>query len=386
VLDFRSGVRRVLAAGRSPKYVPTGHLIYTTEDETLMARPFDLDRMDVTGPAIPILTGVGSDGGSVEISRSGRRMAYLRASGAIGNEVVWVERDGTETQFDPPWFGPAMVRVSPDGTQIVAASTPSTAEGGGQIEIRNLVDGELTRLTFREVDSSRPEWTSDGQHVSYLARAEPTQAGAESNADLYWRRADRSTDRELLEDQDRTISQAIVGDDYYLLRVGGAAQGAKDIFAVSRSDGSSFPVADSAGVDERAPALSPDQRYVAYVSDETARDEVWVRELEPDGERWQISTGGGTQPVWSNAGDEIYYKNGLNVLVSVTVRIEPSFVQLSQEVGMFDFARYCCNPNHAHYDISSDNLRFVMTVRRGPGQLIMVDNVLGLLNRLAPTN
>jgi len=80
-----------------------------------------------------------------------------------------------------------------------------------------------------------------------------------------------------------------------------------------------------------SPALSPGQRYVVYVSDETGRDEVWVRELEPDGGRWQTWTGGGTQPVWSDSGEKVFYKNGLHVLVSATVRIEPRFAERSQD-------------------------------------------------------
>jgi hypothetical protein len=359
VLDFETGARRVLDAGRSPRYVPSGHVIYVSDDGALMAAPFDLDRMDASGPAIPVETGVVPERGSFVISPSGR-LAYLANTSPTGRQVVWVERDGTETPVDPSRIGPDLepVRVSPEGTRWALGAEE-------QVWIMHLDTGELDQLT-------------EGQFVSYIS----------PDGDLLRKRADGSAEGELLWDDERPIRQGIVVDDLYVITLGGATD--QDLYAVRRSDGSRRPIAALDGVPERAPALSPDQRFVAYVSNESGTDEVYVRSLaDPDGRTWQISQEGGIQPVWGNRRTELFYVNAANQLVSVPVTTEPAFAILGPPELLFSTARYLDPPNGVHYDVGPDDQRFAMIRRRAsavPDRLIVVENFLEELNRLVPVN
>lgn len=377
MVDIRSRERHHLTEGRSPKYVPSGHLLFIAADSTLMAARLHIDRGEIDRP-VPIVSGVLPRGGAVAMARSGRRLAYLSSTSEAASEALLVDRDGNATRFDPPWVGPAYPRVSPDGTRILAGNQ-------GHVEVRSVITGAVTRLTSRDAANFRAEWFPDGERISFLAQ----QSAADRDEggvirDVFSRRVDLSEDRQLVFDHpDRSISQAVIGESYYVIRLGRGDPGTKDIWAVSRTDGTRFPVAAKEGVDERAAALSPDGRYVIYVSNETGRDEIWVSALRAGAEESsQVSLSGGTQPVWSDQGDEIFYQNGSLQLVAVAVRTDPEFELLSGETVLFSYTSE--DVNHPAYDVTPDGQEFVMIGRQGRGDLVIIDSFLELLNRSSP--
>jgi hypothetical protein len=163
--------------------------------------------------------------------------------------------------------------------------------------------------------------------------------------------------------------------DWLVYRTG-TITGERDIFAWrSGPDSATISVAADPAWDELAPALSPDGRWVAYVSSETGRQEVWVRPF-PDVEagRWQVSVQGGTEPVWAHSGRELFYKSQASLMV-VGVQTEPTFAtlevrELFSTQGYFPFA------THRSYDVAADDQRFVM-IREPQAeayQLIVVEN------------
>ncbi len=142
--------------------------------------------------------------------------------------------------------------------------------------------------------------------------------------------------------------------------------------------------ADSAPVElvaedhqETEPALSPDSRWLAYVSNETGRSEVYVRPFPNTAEgKWQVSTDGGTEPAWAHSGRELFYKNGRDELVRVEVLRGATFVTGDQQV-LFSAREYLSSLFHRMYDVTPDDQRFVMLRNLGgedAGELIVVEN------------
>ena len=126
--------------------------------------------------------------------------------------------------------------------------------------------------------------------------------------------------------------------------------------------------------DESSPALSPDSRWLAYVSDETGRNQVYVRPFPGAGGRWQISTDGGTEPVWAPDGRGIYYRTPASELVRAEVQTRPAFAVGARQ-RLFSTAAYVGSPVTQMYALSPDGRRFLfMKGEAGARQLIVVVN------------
>ena len=372
VLDLGTRTYRTLSPGRRPRWSPSGHLLINTTDGSLAARPFDPERMAFTGPEVPVLADLDPNSGAIALSGTGR-LAY-RSGTARTRQVLWVERDGTETAVDSDWFGGGYPAVSPDGTRIAAS-------GNGHVWIKNLDDGTLEQATF-EGTNMRPAWTSDGAAFTFLS-----DRGEQGDYALYQRAADLRSPARLLFDLDEPIFQGTPSPagTAWVLRVG---VDDRDLYWAAEPGQLPLPLV-ATEARERALSFSPDGQWVAYVSDETGQDEVYVRRFpdDPDGHT-RISLSGGIEPLWSNGGDELFYISGANELVSVQVTAEEEFIQGPQTV-LFSTQRYGRDPNHRSYDISGDDQRFVMTravSRGGNGRLVIVENFTSELERLAPTN
>ena len=150
-----------------------------------------------------------------------------------------------------------------------------------------------------------------------------------------------------------------------------------DLFAIAAMDSVPVPLV-ATEFNEYAPALSPDGRWLAYVSNNTGRDEVYVRPF-PDASSGlvQVSTDGGFSPVWAHSGRELFYKNGANELVAVQVTGDPTFVA-GRQVVLFSMADYLRGGGHPMYDVHPNDQQFVM-LRTGDdeaaaSELILVEN------------
>ena len=150
-----------------------------------------------------------------------------------------------------------------------------------------------------------------------------------------------------------------------------------DIMAM-RTRGDTTPVSLAAtGANERSPALSPDVRWLAYVSDESGQDEVYVRPF-PDAARarWQVSLHGGTEPVWAHNGHELFYRNPAGDVVSADYTGQPTFA-VGRQTVLFPGSTYMQDNSHREYDVSPDDRRFLMIRPRRSGRnatLVMVEN------------
>ncbi len=360
-------VTTVVSGGVRPHHTRTGHLVYMTPAGVLTAVPFDAEEMVVTGPAVPLVWGLVFKEyySSLTLSENGT-LVYTTEVSSRRFQPVWVDRGGAATPIDPAWgYDPGRdpgFSVSPDGTRLAVSIMGDVHE---DIWIKELPRGALTRLTFGANQETRPRWARDGR-VSYVSfRWGP---GA-----LYARNADGTGSAELLLRHERPIMEgALSGTGEWLIaRVGRGVSvdgkpGGKDVIGIRPGVDSGPTPLIATGFDEKAVMLSPDGRWLVYESDETGRNEIYVRPFPEVGAgKWAVSVGGGAMPLWSRDGSRIFYVNAAREMVEVRVSTTPSFAVRDRE-SLFAIGSEFMIPQNADYtlyDIMPDDARFVMLRR-----------------------
>jgi serine/threonine-protein kinase len=374
VVDLRTGLHRTLLQGTLALWSPTGHLVVVRADGALVAAPFDPERLELTGPATPLLDGVEvEDLATSDLALSETGTLVYAPTGSSGGsrmwEPVWVTRDGQARPIDSAWTGrlrfPAL---SPDGRQL--ALVVSDAEQ--QVWVKQLDRGPLSKLTFEGRTNVRPSWHPDGRSVAFAS-------DARSVMDAWMKRADGSAQAELLLDIEPAIQEIEWSRDgtWAVLRLN--SQPGSDLHAWRPGVDSAPAPLVVTGFDELQPALSPDGRWLAYASNESGRYEVYVRPFpNADAAKWQVSTSGGSEPLWARSGRELFYKDGERQLVSTQVLPGTTFV-LGERRALFSTLTYGGGDGHRTYDITPDDRRFVMIRGLVPGDeptsaLVVVDH------------
>jgi serine/threonine-protein kinase len=382
VLDLASKKHRVLFRGIFARYARTGHLVYITSEGTLMAVPFDQDRMEVTGDPVALGEGIGVrvGGGAVDLALSASGTLWY-ATGGVGSagtgEAVWVTREGQATPIPGVTGLLSDPALSNDGKRLAVGVRELVSD----ILIKELDQGPLSKLTTGSNNNWRAAWMADGRSVGYVSQA----IGPGSNRDVYQRLADGSRPATLLLDLDGNVDRVIFSrDGAWVLYQTGTFPGQRNIFARRLGSDSSIALATSSA-DEMAAALSPDGHWLAYVSNESGALEVYVRPFPntADG-RWQISTAGGAEPVWAHSGRELFYRTGGAVTDSqmvIAVSTGKSFVPGARKT-LFPLVRYATDDAYQQYTVAPDDRRFVMlraTEANRIDQLVVVENFFGVL-------
>jgi serine/threonine-protein kinase len=290
-------------------------------------------------------------------------------------QPVWITRQGAASPVDSGWtfdrpFNGGMT-LSPDGTRLAVAIA---GEPTSDIWIKQLDRGPLSRLTFEEFLKYRPVWSPDGRMVTYIA--DP----GNNNAALYRKRADGSGEAERLVGSDKSLAEALWSRDGEWLVVRTTLP-SRDIQGFRPGgDTTLTPIVASPRFDERAPSLSPDGRWIAYQSDETGKSEIYVRPFpRADDGRWQVSTAGGEEPLWSHGGSEIFFRATSGEMMTVPVTTSPAF-SAGVPTPLFQAKPYARSLSYRAYDVSADDRRFVMlrpvadSVAPPSSQLVVVDN------------
>ena len=374
VLDLETGQRKVvLDEGYFPRYAPTGHLLYSASDNdgVMMAAPFDLTRLAVTDTPVPVLAGAMSL--SVAFSSDGSLVYRPQRDAESAYSLAWVDRQGGETVLMEEWR-PYRIppRVSPDGKQV--AVSLEADDGAVHIWIHNAETGAFNPLTYVGRNFF-PNWTPDGERVTFLSIRE-------GSSTLYWKRADGSGEAEPLVPEDVTMGKSswskedslLAFDDFH-------PETRSDLWIFSPKEARTWPLLRESA-NERSPRFAPLGYWIAYVSDETGEDEVYVTGLDPDrdGKR-RISNGGGHTPVWASDSKTLYYRNGAQVL-AIAVELQPTFLVRGTPQVVFE------NQSLRSFDIHPDGDRFLIA-KRSEGavpeaQAIVVLNWFDELNRLVP--
>jgi Tol biopolymer transport system component len=375
IADVASEKHELLMEGVRPRYSRSGHLLYTTSDGKLWAVAFDPKRRVASGTAVQVgdhipATVVGPI--DFAISATGT-LAYSTEDAGSRRELAWVARDGSRTLFDASWKGYlASPALSPDGTRVAVALTDGDRT---DIWIKPVAGGLATRLTGEQHRTNlEPAWSLDGRSVSYIASPRGGNSG-----DVWRQRADGSGRVERVTQSSRPLSEQIwaPGGDL-LVRTTTATMGASDILMLrAAADSQPTPLVASSRA-EYSPVASPNGAWLAYVSNETGRYEVYVTPLAtPGAGKWVISTSGGTMPRWSHRGDELFYMDLRSNLVAARVTPTPPFTVQSRRV-LFDASDFIqTSVSRRNYDVAADDQRFLMVQRADgarSGQVVVVEN------------
>ncbi|MGK2933737.1 MAG: protein kinase domain-containing protein [Gemmatimonadaceae bacterium] len=365
------GDRRVIKfeiPGGDPRYVSSGHVVLSNSDGTVTAAPFDPRSLEFRGNAVPIAEQVAVGlGGAAEFGIS-LRGTYVYASGtAATRAVVAVERGGSVRELTTEMRTYSAPRLSPDGTRVVV----EIAEGGtSSIWVYEVAQKTLTKLTVTG-SAARPVWTPDGSRITYTADVNGTP-------DIGWIRADGSALAEpLLAMPGRQLADEWSPDGKSLLyHQNNASVSRNDIMLMSADSGRAVRPYLQTPNDEFAPAISPDGRWLAYTSDESGRNEIYVRSFPEPGGKVQISLDGGNEARWSRSGGELFYRNGDRMMAARVVTAPAFSVQNRTELFRGSFTTL---PFHAQYDVTRDG-RFIMT--QGPASSAALVVVLNWFDQL----
>jgi Tol biopolymer transport system component len=374
-----------------------GHLVYyDATTGSLMAVPFDANRLQVKGSPVPVLDGVQSfvgPFGSFGFSDSGT-LAYVTGASpaSANNTMVWVDRKGAEQPLPAPPRRYAAPAVSPDSERVavqIEEGSPMTSRP--DIWLYGLARGTLTRLTSQDRNFG-PVWTTDAKliYTSY--------GGTARDYGLRSIPADGSGSASAVSGRQRSLLYAAsVSPDAKLAigmerAPGGDPRQRTSLWILPlAADAKPQPFLDSQ-FSKALPQFSPNGRWVAYQSDETGRNEVYVTPYPGPGGKVHVSNEGGTTPRWARNGRELFYRNG-DKMMAVDIQTAPAFragaPQLLFEGHYFEGRLFSYDQYGASYDVAPDGKRFLMLKPAAgqnaqSGQLHVVVNWFEELRRRVP--
>ena len=349
VQDLDGGRRKILGPGFNPFYSSSGHLIYQSDlgTDELWALPFSLSSLSADGGAFPI-----TQNGSGPTVAADQTLVYLDGSRQQQQQLAWLDRSGQKIGEIGSPFDARDVALSPD-EKLVAVSA---LEGGNRdVWIWEISRGVKSRLTFSEATDGVPIWSPTGAELVFASRREGIN-------DIFLRKADGTGEPKPLaagplgdvptdwSRDGRYLVYEVVGPDNIDIR-----------YLERKGDGDDWESRPYLQTPywEGCAKLSPDGRFLVYLSNESGRYEIYVRPFPEGGGRTAVSTNGGTQPRWSRDGKEIFYVEG-TTLVAVEVSTSPDF-SVGSVTRLFEhrvLARQSGWPV-AQYDVSADGRRFV---------------------------
>ena len=349
-LDTRER-RTVVEGGTYARYVPTGHLVYTRGAE-LLAVPFDAERLEVRGTAVPILeglmTGASAGDAAFAFSQDGTLLYVPGGLRLLERALVWVDQkaavrpmSGRQRSFEVP-------RLSPDGRHVAVVIAGSTYD----IWLYDVARDTLTRLTFGG-DDNYPVWSPDGKRIAFNS----TRAGT---ANLYLTAVDGSGAVERLTTSEYSQYPGSWSPDGKFLAFTEEAHPhtGDDIWLVPlQGDRRPQPLLQTP-FNEWQPRFSPDGRWLAYTSNESGSAEVYVQSFPSLGAKWKISTEGGSEPLWAVTGRELFYRNG-DKMMAVSLETRPAFA-VSKSRLLFEAPYAHISGDIPNYDVAPDGQRLLM--------------------------
>jgi serine/threonine protein kinase/Tol biopolymer transport system component len=365
-LVLATGERRTVVDDATlPLYARSGHIVFFRNGE-LLAAPFDADRLALIGSPVqaveklPVqLQGVPS----MDISNSGT-VAYAPTTAV--SRLVSVSRQGAERPLNDVPRNYTNPRLSPDGTRLVVQA--------GDLWTQDLARSNFTRLASRDaVINAFPTWLPDGRRVIYRSpsglRIQDSEGTGQSQI--------------LSGTSDNDYPGAFASDDALVISRS-TQKTSLDILSLSLRDSTTVKPLLMTPAYEGGPRLSPDGKWLAYVSDESGQNDVYLRPYPAVDRRWTVSTQGGTQPVWNTNGKEIFYRNNDKMMV-VEVTTTPD-VKLSTPRLLFEQRyAYGVGITIANYDVMPGGQNFIMVKDEVTGgRLNVIFNWFTELSRLAP--
>ncbi len=313
-----SGPRKiVLRGGFHGRYLPSGHLVYIHEG-TLFAAPFNLDRLETTGPTAPALEGVTTAAGGVaQFAFSSRgTLVFVPGLNEQAVPIQWMNAEGNLTPLRAEVANYGNIRFSPDGRRLAIHILQGAQE---DVWVYEWERDTLSRLTFDVGADNSPVWTPNGQRIAFAS------TGADKAIpNLYWQQADGTGVAErLTESPNPQVPTSWHASGRLLAFTEQHPQTLRDIMIVplegdevSGWKPGTPSVFLNTQFSQSEAAFSPDGGWLAYQSNESGTYEVYVRPFPGPGGKWLVSTGGGLSPVWSRNGRELFYWSGGQIWVA----------------------------------------------------------------------
>ncbi|HEX2722815.1 MAG TPA: protein kinase [Gemmatimonadaceae bacterium] len=345
--------------------VADGIVVFANLSGVIMAAPFDERSKKIEGSAIPLVSDVdvnqttGTAQASMSLTGS---LVYLTANAST--ELMKVDAGGVAGRLFPDVRTYAYPRYSPNGKKI-AVAVAVTAQR--DIWVIDPQAGTMSRLTSGGYINDRPEWSPDGRRVLFR-----TSRGTRSA--IWWRSADLSDEESALLTNDKEdYYEAVMTPDgssvVYQVDTAGADVVAQSLTGQRKKTA----IAASPFIEDMA-RLSPDGKWVAYVSDASGSSEVFVQPFPGAGPRVQVSSRGGDEPVWARDGSRIFYRDGRNV-VAVSFRTAPEF-EVTGRRELFPDIYVKRSLPHANYDVSPDGSSFLFLRETSDKEAVVIYNWL----------
>ena len=384
VLALDTGeVTRLGLVGSSPRYAPTGHLVFAVEDGSVRAAPFDVERLEVTGNPVPLLEGIvvkNTGAASFDVAGNGR---LVYASGGVTSgerSLAWVDGEGRMEPIGVPRRQYVHARLSPDGARLALDSRAEEND----LWTWDFARGTLQPLTVGPGRQTGQVWHPDGARIAFRG----SMGGVEG---LYWQAADGSGTAERLA-AGPYIPTAFTPDGTRLLFHQPSATPPRDIGMVSLDGERRVELLLDEPFNELNAEISPDGRWLAYQSDESGQTEIYVRPFpDVDAAREQVSTGGGTRPLWSRDGRELFYWVEPGTIMAVPVAAGTDFTAGRPEVAV-QGTLFAPGVTERFYDVSPDGDRFLVITdvdteadEAAPAQITVVLGWFEELERRVPT-
>jgi eukaryotic-like serine/threonine-protein kinase len=353
--------RRLLATTSGPVYVPSsdsdsGQVLFLRQG-TLMAQPFDVRRLEPFGEAVPIAEQVGSyiDVGLFSASTNG--VLVYRSGSGLDYQLRWLDQQGKVlgTVAEPGRYN--SIALSPDGRRVAVSRTNPDNTPNWDVWLLDLGRNTSTRLTYDEVRATFPVWSADGSSVIF-------DSVHEGEPNLYIKSANGAGDERLLLKSTAGYQYATSWsrDGRFLLYTEENPQTKSDLWVLPlQGDHKPIPFLRSK-FNESSGRFSPDGRWIAYTSDESGSDEIYIREFSSGSahasgdveDKWLISKGGGTNPRWRGDGKELFYMASDGKLMSVDIGAKPIF-EAGSPRSLFQLP-----PGVLGFEVTADGERFLM--------------------------
>ncbi len=350
LLSLETNERQTLIkSGSDARYSPTGHIFYTRAGR-IIAVPFDLEKLMVTGGEMTVLNNVYVGGGGpahFSFSINGSLVYRLGGeAGTVGRTPVWVDRKGITKPMTAERRQYQFPRISPDGRWVAFFIDEV---GNQNIWIHDVERGTQTPFTFEGSYNGYPSWTPNGERLTFASNRDGIY-------NLYWKRADGIGQAELiLSDELGQYGNSWSPDNKLAFyEINPTTQ--RDISVFNMQDSTKSPFLNTSA-NERSPMFSPDGNWLAYISDKSGQFEVYIKPYPGPGREWQVSTGGGTEPMWAPDGQELFYRSG-DKMMAVSFQSEPT-LKLGTPKELFE-GQYSISTVTPAYDIHPDGDRFLM--------------------------
>ncbi|MGI8543044.1 MAG: protein kinase domain-containing protein, partial [Aridibacter sp.] len=332
------------------EYAPPGYLLYV-RDSTLLAQEFDAANLRLTGEPFAVVERLPyfDKTGWAEFSVS-ENGVLAHMNNIWTTRLVWFDRGGREMgeigaageHYDP--------RLSPDG-QKVAMTTTDRQTGSGDLWIHDLARDTRTRFTVGASDDSVPVWSPDGRQLAFFSCCESGKSTLRIK-DL----SDTTSTGQSPFQSGFNVPFDWSSDGRFILYSQNEPTTTQDVWVLPLSgEQKPFPFLQTQ-FDEKFARFSPDGRWVAFMSNESGRDEVYVTRFDQPGEKWRISTAGGRSPRWRRDGKELFYLAADKKMMSVIIKSGAETFEAGAPTALFKVDSIL----EGDYDVTADGQRFLI--------------------------